>query len=64
VDGVAGFYIRKGRPLEGEYEDYKVVKPVEYDPKCFLNNTFIRDEVNDGTSLVKLLPSGREPVIR
>jgi hypothetical protein len=65
VEGIAGFYIRKGRPVEGDgYEDYAVVKPVEYDPRCFLNNTFIKDEVSDGTSIVGLLPNDEKQVPR
>ncbi|CAO3638071.1 unnamed protein product [Mucor fragilis] len=53
-DGIAAFYIRKGWILEDEYDiDYS---PVHYD-QCFLNNSFINDEVKDGASIVEVLPN-------
>ncbi|RCI01907.1 hypothetical protein CU098_000946, partial [Rhizopus stolonifer] len=56
--GVAAFYIRKGRILQEEYNSYgdRDHILVDYDQECFLNNSFIRDEVNDGVSLVEYLP--------
>ncbi|KAL9538182.1 hypothetical protein MBANPS3_011126 [Mucor bainieri] len=57
-DGIAAFYIRKGWILEDEYDiDYSPTDtPIHYD-QCFLNNSFISDEVKDGASIVEILPS-------
>ncbi|KAL7326659.1 hypothetical protein PS15p_208958 [Mucor circinelloides] len=57
VDGIAAFYIRKGWILEDEYNiDYSPMEtPLQYD-ECFLNNSFINDEVKDGASIVEILP--------
>jgi hypothetical protein len=62
--GPAAFYIRKGWILEDQYDlqhpqeegpDYR--QPIDFD-QCFLNNTFIKDEENDGASIIEPLPVG------
>ncbi|KAG2191368.1 hypothetical protein INT46_005004 [Mucor plumbeus] len=53
-EGIAAFYIRKGWILEDDYNiDYSAIHYNE----CFLNNSFIKDEVNDGASIVEILPN-------
>lgn len=33
-------------------------EPIDWDQECFLNNTFIKDEENDGASIIEYLPDG------
>ncbi|KAI8881639.1 hypothetical protein K501DRAFT_334567 [Backusella circina FSU 941] len=53
--GISAFYIRKGWILK-DHQNRKESSPVIYDD-CFLNNSFIADEVDDGVSTVKMLPN-------
>ncbi|KAI8360772.1 lung seven transmembrane receptor-domain-containing protein [Blakeslea trispora] len=57
--GAGAFYIRKGRTIQEEYDSLpESDQPlsIQYDAHCFLNNSFIKDEINDGTSVVRYLP--------
>ncbi|OBZ83206.1 hypothetical protein A0J61_08748 [Choanephora cucurbitarum] len=57
--GTGAFYIRKGRAVQDEYvslPEEEQSLPIHYDTRCFLNESLIADEVNDGTSIVRYLP--------